>query len=77
MTSFITAITDALTGVFSAILKAFEGIGNLIFIIAEDGTSITGITPFGWVAAALIGIPLASWLFAKAVGLISRLFKKA
>lgn len=75
MSNFVTAITDALTGVFTAILQAFAGIGDLIFTV-ESG-AISGLTPFGWVAAALIGIPLASWLFAKAIALISKLFKKA
>lgn len=76
MSQFVTAITDALTGVFTAILQAFAGIGDLIFTVGEAG-AITGLTPFGWVTAALIGIPLASWLFAKAIALISKLFKKA
>lgn len=78
MENFVTAITEALTGVFSAILQAFAGIGDLIFVIDSSGAGgITGLSSFGWVVAALIGIPLASWLFAKAIGLISKLFKKA
>lgn len=71
MESLITAITDTISGVFTSILTAFAGVGDLIFVIGDTG--ITGIQPFGYILALLVGIPVASWLFSKLLGLINRI----
>lgn len=69
MEAFITAITDAFTGIFTAILKTFGSIGELIFVISEQG-AITGVAPFGYVLALIVGVPLATWAISKGLGFI-------
>lgn len=69
MGSLVTAITDAISGVFTAIIEAFSGVGSLIFTIGESG-AITGVTPFGYIFALTLGIPLATWLVSKGLSLL-------
>lgn len=68
MQAFITAITDAFTGIFTAILNTFGSIGELIFEISEG--AITGVAPFGYVLALIVGVPLATWAISKGLGFI-------
>lgn len=75
MEGFITAITGALSGVFTAITNAFASVGDLIFVSGEAG-AVTGVTSFGYVLAVIVGIPLATWLLNKALGLFKGLNKK-
>lgn len=69
MEAFITAITDAFSGIFEAILNTFGSIGQLIFTISEAG-AITGVSPFGYVIALILGVPLATWVISKGLGFI-------
>ena len=71
MADFVGGIVSVISALFTAILQAFGSIGELVFVIAESG--ITGLTPFGWLMTALIGIPLATWLFSKAIGFVKNL----
>ena len=75
MADFVTGVGTVLSGVFTSILEAFSGIGNFIFTFGETGT-ISGLTGAGWLFVLLIGIPLATWLFSKGIGLVSHLLKR-
>lgn len=71
MSDLITAVTTTITGIFTAIVTAFSDIGNLIFTFTEG--AITGISPFGYFLALLIGIPAGTWLFNKLFNLLKGL----
>lgn len=74
MSEFITGIGTVLTTIFTTILQAFSGIGELLFVISETG--ITGVTPFGWLMTVIVGVPLATWLFSLGVSLVKRIASK-
>lgn len=74
MAEFIGGIVTVLTTLFSGLLQVLGGVGGLVFDLGEAG--ITGLTPFGWLTVALVGIPLTTWLFSKAIGLFKMIFKK-
>lgn len=76
MTEFVTGIVDVITALFAALLEMLAGLGTLVFNVAADGGAITGLTPFGWLTAILVAIPLATWLFNKAIGIFNRIFKR-
>lgn len=69
MEAFITAITDTFSGIFTAILNTFGSIGQLIFTISDAG-AITGVAPFGYVIALILGVPLATWVISKGLSFI-------
>lgn len=75
MESLIGAITETVSGIFTATIEAFAKVGNLLFTFAEGGT-ISGISPFGYFLALIIGIPLGAKLFSVLVGFIKRLIPK-
>lgn len=64
MASFVTGITDIISGVFTALVNALGSIGNIVFTMSEAG-AITGPSPFGWLLIIGIGVPLATWAFGK------------
>lgn len=68
MENFITAVTSAFTGIFTAILNTFGSIGELIFEISEG--AIVGVAPFGYVLALIVGVPLATWAISKGLSFI-------
>jgi len=72
MEGFITAITDVFSGIFTSILDTFGSLGQLIFTLGENG-SITGVSPFGYVVALLVGVPLATWVINKGLSLIRQI----
>ncbi|MCQ2387853.1 MAG: hypothetical protein MJ066_05370 [Clostridia bacterium] len=69
MAAFITAITDVMTGIFSALITALSSVGGLIFTIGESG-AITGVEPFGYLLAVLVGVPAGAWVFSKLWGVV-------
>jgi len=69
MTEFVTAIGEIFSTIFTAIITAFASLGNLIFTVSEAG-AVTGITPFAYVLALVVGIPLATWLVSKGLAFI-------
>lgn len=68
MGDLITAVTTTISGIFSAIISAFADVGNLLFVFTEG--TLTGISPFGYFMALIIGVPAGVWLFSKLLGLI-------
>lgn len=74
MADFISGIVTVITQLFTGLLQMLAGLGELIFVIGESG--ISGLTPFGWLTVVLIGIPLATWVFGKALGIFNRIFKR-
>lgn len=76
MADFITAITDVVSGIFEAILNAFGTAGELVFATAAETGTITGLTPFGWLLAIIIGLPLGTWAFGKLWGVIKSIRAK-
>lgn len=74
MTEFITGVVSVITELFGGILEAFTGVGTLIFTIGEAG-AISGLTATGWLFVILLGVPLATWLFSKGIGLVNRLVR--
>lgn len=64
MASFVTGITDMLSGVFKALIDALASTGTLVFTLGENG-QVSGITGFGWLLIVGLSIPLATWLFGK------------
>lgn len=68
MGDLITAVTTTISGIFSAIISAFADVGNLLFVFTEG--NLTGISPFGYFMALIIGVPAGVWLFSKLLGLI-------
>lgn len=64
MATFVTGITDIVSGVFTALTNALGSIGTLVFVTGEGG-AITGPSAFGWLLIVGIGLPLATWLFGK------------
>lgn len=75
MAEFVTAITTLLSGLFGAIITAFGSLGELFFRISDAG-ALEGLTPFGWLSTIIIGIPLATWLFNKAISWIKQVRAK-
>lgn len=73
MSGIITAVTDAFSGVWGGIIEALSGVGDLIFVVSEG--QLNGLTPFGYVLALAMGLPLATWLFGKAFSWIKGIFK--
>lgn len=69
MDVFIEAVGQIFSTIFTAIINAFASLGNLIFTVGETGT-VTGITPFAYVLALVIGVPLATWLVSKGLSFI-------
>lgn len=74
MAEFITGVVTVITELFGGILEAFTGVGTLIFTIGETG-AIAGLTATGWLFVILLGVPLATWLFSKGIGLVNRLVR--
>lgn len=74
MAEFITGVVTVITQLFAGILEAFSGVGTLIFAVGEAG-AITGLTTTGWLFVILLGVPLATWLFSKGIGLVNRLVR--
>lgn len=74
MADFISGIVTVISELFQGLLTAFTGVGELIFAIGEAG-AITGLTATGWLFVALIGVPLATWLFSKGFSLVGRLVR--
>lgn len=64
MTTFVTGITDIVTGIFGSLVTSLSSISNVIFVVSEAG-AITGVSPFGWLLVVGISVPLATWLFGK------------
>lgn len=69
MGDLIKAVTDTISGIFTGIIEAFAGVGNLLFTFGETG-ALTGISSFGYFMALVIGVPAGVWLFTKLLGLI-------
>lgn len=76
MTDFVGAIVDLISGLFSVLIECLSSLGTLVFTVNEETGALSGITPFGWLACIMIGIPLATWIFGKAVGLFKQIFRK-
>lgn len=74
MSEFINGIVTVITTLFAGLLQVLGSVGGLIFEIGEAG--ITGLTSFGWLTVVLVGIPLTTWLFNKAIGLFKMIFKR-
>lgn len=74
MGDLITAVSTTISGIFTSIITAFSDIGNLIFVFTEG--AITGVSPFGYFLALIIGLPLGAKLFSVLIGLIKRLVPK-
>lgn len=75
MGDLITAVSTAVSGMFTAIITAFADIGNLLFVFTEG--AISGISPFGYFLALMLGFPIAVWLFNKVLGLIKKIMPGA
>lgn len=73
MSTIITAVTDAFSGIWGGIIEALSGVGDLIFVVTEG--TLSGLTPFGYVLALALGLPLATWLFGKAFSWIRGIFR--
>ncbi len=76
MEAFVTGITTLVSGIFQALIDALASLGTLIFKTAEDTGAVSGLTPFGYLAILFVAIPLATWVFNKAMGFINKLRAK-
>lgn len=74
MASFVTGITDIISGVFGALIKALGSVGDLIFTTGEGG-AITGPSGFGWILILGIGLPFAWRVFSLLINWIKGLGK--
>lgn len=75
MTELVSSLTTLISGIFEALINALASLGDLIFKTSAEG-ALSGLTPFGWLSVVFIGIPLATWLFNKAIGIFKMLRSK-
>lgn len=73
MNGIITIVIEAFSGIWGGIIEALSSVGDLIFVVTEG--TLSGLTPFGYVLALALGIPLATWLFGKAFSWIKGIIR--
>lgn len=70
MADFVSGFTQIITGVFGALIQMLSSLGELFFKLGAENGAITGLTPFGWLFTIILGVPIATWLFNKAITFI-------